>query len=50
MKACVLTRGDLAVSETDGIRGHNPYSDVWLNRQKSAEVIVGLSDRDRLKG
>jgi hypothetical protein len=49
-KACVLTRGDLKVCETDVFRDHNPCSDVRLNYQKSAEAIVPQKDRGSGKG
>jgi len=43
-KVIALTRGGLAVAadKRDGKTTHssNPYSDVWLNRKKSAEAIV----------
>jgi hypothetical protein len=44
-KACVLTRGDLKFCETDVFQYHNPCSDVWMDFQKSAEVIVPQKDR-----
>ena len=40
MKVIVLTRGGLPVGCGDEFRSSNPYSDVRLNWQKSAEAIV----------
>lgn len=34
-KDCVLTWGDLIAGHKD-----NPYSDIWLSYEKSAETIV----------
>ncbi len=44
-KACVLTRGGLATGETDELQDRNPYSNIWLSCQKSAEVIVLWKDK-----
>lgn len=41
VKVRVLTWGGLTdTSPKDVFRGDNPYSDIWLNCKKSAEVIV----------
>ena len=40
VKVSVFTWGDLAAGCGYEIRSSNPYSDVRLNCQKSAEVIV----------
>ena len=40
VKDCVLTRGGLRDKFLRYFRSYNPRSDVWLNPEKSADVIV----------
>jgi hypothetical protein len=48
MKVIVLTRGGLA--DKSEYRTDNPYSDVWLNGQESAEAIVLEGSNPERKG
>jgi hypothetical protein len=47
MKVIVLTRGDLSSTLGIYVRTDNPYSDVRLKGQESAEAIVSCESRRR---
>jgi hypothetical protein len=47
MKVIVLTRGDLINTLGMFFRTDNPFSDVWLNGQESAEAIVPVTVMNR---
>jgi hypothetical protein len=38
------------IREREGFLASNPRRDARLNRQKSAEAIVGWLDKDQVKG